>query len=113
MTAVAARPTALGRGTFTSDEHETTGTATLIRLPSGNRVVTLTNFATSPGPDVRVYLVPGDGSSVKGYLDLGRLKGNKGNQQYTVRDGTDLTRFGAVVIWCRAFTVAFGHAALS
>ncbi|MDX6286332.1 MAG: hypothetical protein QOG53_1817 [Frankiales bacterium] len=112
-TATVAAAIALSRGTFTSDEHKTTGTATLVRLPTGKHVITLTTFATSPGPDLRVYLVPGDGQYVDGYLDLGHLKGNKGNQQYTIPGTADLSRFGAVIIWCRAFTVPFGHAALS
>jgi hypothetical protein len=109
----AAKPAALGTGSFKSGEHKTTGTATIIRLANGKRVVTLTNLATSPGPDLRVYLVPGDGTYVDGYLDLGHLKGNKGDQQYTIPDDADLSRYGAVVIWCRAFTVSFGSAALS
>ena len=40
---------ALGRGAFTSGEHETSGTATVIRLAKGGSVLTLTSFETSPG----------------------------------------------------------------
>ena len=72
-------------------------------------MVTLTQFQTDPGPDVRVYLVPDPGGSIKDAVDLGGLKGNKGNQQYDVPAGAEA---GAVVIWCRAFTVAFGTAKL-
>jgi Electron transfer DM13 len=78
--------------------------------PDGTRVLTLTRFATDPGPDLRVYVVPGDGSDVSGAVDVAALEGNVGNQQYDLPDGTDA---GAVVIWCRAFSVAFGTAALS
>jgi hypothetical protein len=70
--------------------------------------VTLTGFETSPGPDLRVYAVPGR-TGVHSAVDLGRLKGNKGNQQYVVPRGS---RVGSVVVWCRAFSVEFGSAVL-
>ena len=106
------QPVAVGSGEFVSGAHTTTGTATLIDRPNGSRVLTLTNLATSPGPDLRVYLVPGDGTSVDGAVDLGALKGNVGDQEYAVPAQARDVR-GAVVIWCRAFTVNFGHAQLS
>ena len=107
-----ARPVLVGSGAFRSGEHRTTGTAALLRRPSGAAVVTLTDLDTSPGPDLRVYLAAGPAGGVGGGLDLGRLRGNRGTQQYEVPAGTDLRRYGAVVIWCRAFTVAFGTAPL-
>lgn len=103
-------PTLLASGRFRSGAHETAGRASLIDLQDGQRVLTLTGFRTDPGPDLRVYLVPGDGSSTDGAVDLGRLRGNKGDQQYDVPSGAPA---GGVVVWCRAFSVAFGHASLS
>ena len=103
-------PVVLATGDFRDGAHPTEGVATFLQQPDGGRVVTLTRFDTDPGPDLRVYLVPGNGSSVEGAVDLGALKGNKGDQQYAVpRDAPD----GAVVIWCRAFSVAFGSARLA
>lgn len=103
-------PVAVASGRFTNQAHNTSGLATLIEQPNGDRLVTLTRFRTDPGPDVRVYLVPDPGGGIKGAVDLGGLKGNKGNQQYDVPAGAEA---GAVVIWCRAFTVAFGTATLA
>jgi hypothetical protein len=111
--AAAAGATLLGEGRFRSGEHTTTGVARLLQRPGGEQVVTLTALSTSPGPDLRVYLARGDGSSVAGAADLGRLKGNKGNQQYRVPTGVDARRYGAVVVWCRAFSVPFGVATLA
>jgi hypothetical protein len=108
-----ARPTLLSRGAFRSGAHSTAGVASLIRRPAGQQVVTLTRLDTSPGPDLRVYLARGDGTDVRGAVDLGGLRGNKGTQQYAVPSGVDTSGYGAVVIWCRAFSVAFGTAALS
>ena len=105
-----AAPVEIASGRFTNQAHDTSGRATLIETPDGERVVTLTDFKTDPGPDVRVYLVPDPGGGVEDAVDLGKLKGNKGNQQYDVPAGAAT---GAVVIWCRAFTVAFGTATLT
>ena len=102
-------PVLVASGRFREAAHETVGRAELIETAKG-RVLTLTGFETDPGPDLRVYLVRGDGSDVRGAVDLGALKGNRGNQQYDVP--ADSPR-GSVVIWCRAFSVAFGAATLS
>jgi len=97
-------------GAFRGLAHETTGTATVLEQPDGSRLLTLTDFGTDPGPDLRVYVLPQRGSDVTNAVDVGRLKGNRGDQQYDLPQGT---RAGAVVIWCRAFSVAFGSADLT
>lgn len=99
-------------GTFTSGAHDTSGTARVVRLKRGGQVLTL-DLRTDAGPDLRVYLAPGDGSDVDDHVDLGALKGNIGTQQYQLPAGTNLGRYTAVVIWCRAFSVRFGSAALT
>jgi hypothetical protein len=104
--AAGARLEATGR--FRSGEHETRGRVEVVRTPDGVRLLTLTRFATAPGPDLRVYLVPGR-TGVRDAVDLGRLKGNKGDQQYVVPSSA---RGASVVVWCRAFSVAFGTAVL-
>jgi hypothetical protein len=99
--------------------HETKGTATVHRLPDGKRVLRLTEFATSNGPDVRVYLVAAsdatDNETVKkaGFVELGRLKGTEGDQNYHVPADLDLGKYRAVTIWCRRFSVNFGTAPLT
>lgn len=101
----------LARGSFSSAEHETTGVARVVRLRLGGRELTL-DLRTSAGPDLRVYLAPGDGADVGDHVDLGGLKGNIGTQQYAIPAGTDLGRYTAVVIYCRAFSAPFGQALL-
>jgi len=100
-------------GSFSSLAHDAAGDARLVQLPGGERRLTLTNFETAAGPDLRVYLVAGRPSDGNGQSkDLGRLKGNIGNQQYDVPRDIDVARYSTVVIWCRAFSVAFGQAPL-
>lgn len=98
-------------GTFRSGEHATAGTARVVRIPGGRRVLTLTGFDTAAGPDLRVRV--GRGASTDGgdAIDIGALKGNRGDQQYELPRGVG----GAgdtVLIWCRAFSALFGSAAL-
>jgi|GEM_PF-502861 len=100
----------VGAGNFVDGEHPTSGVATLIDSANGARVLTLTNFATDPGPDLRVYLVPAGQAGVSGGVDIGALKGNKGDQQYDVPQSAPKAQ---VVIWCRAFSVNFGTAQLA
>jgi hypothetical protein len=109
-----AAPVQLARGQFRSHEHATAGTARVIRDTDGRRYLTLTLFSTSPGPDLRVRLVPGgsiDGGADEA-VDLGALKGNRGNQQYAIPRDIDVSD-RVVVIWCRAFSAPFGSAALA
>jgi Electron transfer DM13 len=110
---VAPRNVQLAVGRFRSHEHETNGTAKVVRLADGRRFLTLTSFATSAGPDLRVRLVPGDTSNggASGSIDLGALKGNRGDQQYELPRRAVLAG-RTVVIWCRAFSAPFGSAPL-
>jgi hypothetical protein len=102
-------------GTFESLEHPSEGSAAVVRLPSGRRVLTFREFSTAAGPDLRVRLVVGDttdGAS-PGALDLGALKGNRGDQQYVLPAEADLRRHTTVVVWCRAFSAPFARAKLA
>jgi len=109
------RNVALGAGRFQSVRHEAAGTATAIRLADGDRVLTLTGFSVANGPDLRIRLVAGPAGTereVDDVVDLGALKGNKGNQQYAIPRSVDLERYSTAVIWCRAFSVLFARAPL-
>jgi hypothetical protein len=112
--AVREKNIALAAGEFqVADEGSAEGKATVVSLAgSDKRVLTLTDFAVANGPDLRVYLVPGDGKDTGEHIDLGGLKGNKGNQKYDVPASADVAKYKTVVIWCRAFTVAFARAKL-
>jgi hypothetical protein len=46
------------------------------------------------------------------FVELGKLKGNIGSQNYDVPSGVDLARYGTAVIWCKRFSVPFGAASV-
>jgi Electron transfer DM13 len=109
--------TTLASGRFTSLEHETTGRAVLVRLSDGALVLRFEELDTLNGPDLHVYLseVPagrGDRAYGERFVDLGKLKGNKGNQNYRVPANVDPSRYRSAVIWCKRFAVGFGVAPL-
>jgi hypothetical protein len=112
-------PVALLAGRFHTNAHETKGVATIYSLPGGQRVLRLTGFETSNGPDVQVYLVAAadvnDNETVKaaGFVNVGALKGNIGDQNYDIPADLDLAKYRAVTIWCRRFGVNFGTAPLA
>jgi hypothetical protein len=117
--AAATEPQLLSQGQFHGVAHATKGLAGIYQLPDGKRVLRLSTFETSNGPDVQVYLVAApdanDNDTVTkvGFIHLGALKGNIGDQNYDVPVNTDLKKYQAVTIWCRRFGVNFGTAPLS
>ena len=116
--APATGPKTLASGSFTSFEHDTSGQARVVDPGDGRRILRFEDFSTSNGPDVRVYLSAAPASSDADrfddhYIELGELKGNIGNQNYTIPSSVNLDRYPTAVVWCKRFSVAFGAAALS
>lgn len=113
-----AQPTALFSGQFRGIAHKTEGMATVYKTPENKRILRLSGFKTSNGPDVHVYLVAApdakDNGTVQtaGFLDLGKLKGNEGDQNYEIPASADLGKYKSITIWCARFGVNFGTAPL-
>lgn len=110
-------PVELARGSFVSIDHGTSGTVRAIELPDGTRIMRFEGLDTSNGPDLFVYLSANPASGDEAAFDddvvnLGRLKGNQGDQNYELPADVDLARFASVVIWCDRFDSAFGAADL-
>jgi hypothetical protein len=110
----------LETGTFHGKVHQTSGRATIYQEADGKRVLRLTNFKTSNGPDVHVILVAvkdadDDANFLKSgtaRVELGPLKGNEGDQNYAIPKRTDLAKFQTVSIYCERFNANFGAAPL-
>ena len=109
---------ALASGTFHSVLHPTSGTATIYELPNGSRMLRFTNFRTSNGPDVHIYMVAAtdakdnDAVTKDGFIDLGPMKGNIGDQNYMLAPDVSLSKYRAVSVWCKRFSFNFGTAPL-
>jgi hypothetical protein len=117
---VAQSGTIVATGTFHGAAHSTSGRATVYSGSNGADTLRLTHFKTSNGPNLHVLLIAAtDAQDNEDFLkkgiervDLGSLKGNEGDQNYTIPAGTDLSKYKAVSIFCERFDVNFGTAPL-
>ena len=108
-------------GTFRDADraHQGEGTATLVALPGGGHEIQLSEFQVTNGPDLEVWLSahpdPVSSSDVaeNQWVGLGQLKGNIGDQAYSIPADVNVSDFQSVVIWCEQFGVLFSPAALS
>lgn len=118
-TLIEARVVSTGNFRDADRAHQGQGVATLVALPGGGHEVQLSEFQVTNGPDLEVWLSahadPESSSDVSGnfWVSLGQLKGNVGDQAYSVPADTDLEQINSVVIWCEQFGVLFSPAALA
>jgi hypothetical protein len=90
--------------------HNAEGQVKVLELNDSTDFLRLEDFKATNGPDLYVYL--STDKSASDIVNLGRLKGNVGNQNYEIPQGTDLSKYTTVLIWCQAFSVLFGSAEL-
>ena len=99
--------------------HKGSGQALIYDLPDGSQVLRLEDLEVTNGPDLRVILTtvadPDSSEDVhaEGYIELDKLKGNVGNQNYPIPADADVDSFKSVVIYCKPFRVVFAVANLS
>jgi hypothetical protein len=103
-------------GAFYGIDHGAEGTATVYE--SGGTYVLRFEDDTDiqNGPDLYVWVLPDDdyrGGSPAEYIDLGKLKGNVGGQNYELPSEFDPEVHRAVLIWCLRFAVPFAAAPLA
>ena len=108
----------LAKGEFHKADKAGSGTVTLYQLADGKRVLRLTDFSVDNGPDLHVRLIAADDAkdtasvAKADHVELGKLKGNKGNQNYDLPENEDLSKYKVVSIWCNRFSVNFAAAPL-
>lgn len=105
---VAADPVVVKTGVFAVVDEPGSGQATVYQLDDGSYILRLENLSVNNGPDLRVRISGPDGT-----LDLGGLKGNRGNQNYVLPADFDPARYDTADIWCRAFRSLFVVATLA
>ena len=68
------------------------------------------DFEVTNGPDLHVYMT--GGGNISTGMDLGKLKGSIGDQNYAL-NGVDLKNYDTVVIYCQPFHIYFAQAKLA
>jgi hypothetical protein len=115
MMTQASDPQEVARGTFMDADNFHRGEGHALVFAQGDQqVLRFEDFRVTNGPDLHVLLVENiDGRSqdnLGNYLDLGQLKGNVGDQNYIIPEGTDLSQYAGVMIYCVPFHVTFATA---
>jgi hypothetical protein len=113
-------PSVAASGTFIEIDaaHKGEGTVTLYQMPDNSRVLRFEDFRVTNGPNLHILLTrnpePRDAETVgTDYIDLGALKGNVGNQNYSVPTEADLSVYRGIVIYSLSYRVVFSTASLS
>ncbi|MEM6428193.1 MAG: DM13 domain-containing protein [Deinococcota bacterium] len=113
--AAAGEPQEVARGSFMDADNFHRGEGTALVFAQGEQqVLRFEDFRVTNGPDLHVLLVENinarSHSELGSTLDLGQLKGNVGNQNYVIPEGTDLSQYAGVMIYCVPFSVTFATA---
>jgi len=88
--------------------HQATGKAEVITV-GDTSFLRFEDFEVTNGPDLHVYMTKN--GDVDNGIDLGKLKGNKGSQNYEL-SGINTDVYNTVVIYCQPFHVYFASATL-
>lgn len=91
-------------------EHPASGTVRVIETEEGT-VIRYEDFETINGPSLRVYLA--NDLEATDYVDIGPVKGTKGNINYLVPEGVDISDYKYVMYWCVPFSVLFNYAEIN
>ncbi len=116
--AASSNPVVISSGEFHPVAHPGKGDAIVYRLDDGKHVLRLENLDIFNGPALYVYAVAAEDASdsetvvESDFLNLGPLKGNRGNQTYDLPADFDPERYRSISIWCERFSVNFATAPL-
>ncbi len=109
-------PTAVTGGAFYGIDHSAEGTATVYEQ-DGRFVLRFEDDTDiQNGPDLYVWVLPSEdyeGGTPPTYIDLGKIKGNIGGQNYELPPEFDPAVHRFVLVWCLRFSTPFAAAPLA
>jgi hypothetical protein len=109
-------PVVVKTGAFFGIDHAAEGTAAIYEQ-AGRHVLRFEDDTDiQNGPDLYVWVLPSaeyEGGTPTEYIDLGKIKGNVGGQNYELPDDFDPTTEHSVLIWCLRFNTPFAAAPLA
>ncbi len=86
--------------------HPASGQMRIIETQEGT-VLRFEDFETINGPQLRLYLAKD--LRANDYIDLGPIRGTKGEINYLVPEGVDISEYRYVMHWCEPFRVLFNY----
>ena len=90
--------------------HPASGQVKVLNTTDG-AIIRYENLETLNGPNLHIYLAKDLGA--KEFIDLGPIKGTRGNINYTVPNDVDLSEYRYVMHWCVPFGVLFNYAQIA
>lgn len=115
-TTVPSGPVEVSTGSFYGIDHSAEGTATVYEQ-DGRYVLRFEDDTDiQNGPDLFVWVLPTEdyeGGTPPDYLDLGKIKGNVGGQNYELPPEFDPDVHRTVMVWCVRFATPFAAAPLA
>jgi len=109
-------PIAIADGAFYGIDHSAAGTATVYEQ-AGSFVLRFEDDTDiQNGPDLFVWVLESDsydGGDPGEFIDLGKIKGNVGGQNYELPAEFDPEVHQFVLIWCKRFSVPFAASPLA
>ena len=100
-------PIVLVENAFQPRAHEVEGKVLLIDN-LGQKILRFEDFETVNGPNLHIYLSSDLGDD--DFIDLGKIKGTKGNFNYELDASIDTDKYHKVLVWCVPFGVLFSYA---
>lgn len=98
------------QGTFVGMRgNDAKGKAMIISV-GGVAFLRFQGFQVTNGPDLHIYMTRG--GNIASGIDLGKLKGSIGDQNYAL-GGVDLKSYDTVVIFCKPFQISFAEAKIA
>jgi len=98
------------QGSFMGIGSERVSGQAKIYLQNGKFSLSLENFSTTNGPDLKVYL--SQQAQPNDFIKLGDLKSTSGNQVYDIIGTPDFTKYRYALIHCERFNHLYGSAEL-
>lgn len=90
--------------------HPASGIVKVLPTTSGT-IVRYEDLETLNGPNLHIYLTKD--LDAEEYVDLGPIKGTRGNINYEVPDDVDISEYRYVMHWCVPFGVLFNYAEIN
>lgn len=115
-TAAPVVPVAVSTGSFYGIDHSASGTATVYEQAGVHVLRFEDDTDIQNGPDLWVWVLAADdydGGSPGDFIELGKIKGNVGGQNYELPAEFDPDVHRFVLIWCKRFSVPFAASPLA
>lgn len=103
--------TLLLQGAFMSaNSYTTTGNVKVYEDKNKKRTLIFENFKTNNGPDLKIYIA--EDNAITNFIQITDKVNINGSYSLPIPDNVDLKKQKTIVIWCKAFSRAFGTASL-